>query len=200
LEDYQRFLEAQKRLSDIDAENKRALEAKENERLKVMAEKGQAEQALAELREKMADELRAERERANALEAHILNGEKTNVITGGLLGTEFVSEAAANHVRMILEPRFEAVRDAAGKVTVRDKQTLKPATEVIKEWLSSDEAAHFRKASTQGGAGAKGTDIRPSANPGQQPTDAASMLIELARTQHAQRDDSYFGLARSGVH
>jgi hypothetical protein len=171
-------------------------EAKEQERLKALAEKGEVEKALTTLRESKEEEIRKANERANALESQILGGEKRTVVTASMLGTEFVSEIAASQARMILDARFEAIRDAAGNIAVRDKATLRPAGEVIKEWLASPESAHFRKPSTTGGAGSRGGERTAATGAAAEPEDVNEALIQMLRDKHTRKDTSYYGLTK----
>jgi hypothetical protein len=196
VEEYQRLTQSQARLAEIEAEKRQLAEAKEQERLKALAEKGEVEKALTTLRESKEVEIRRANERADALESQILGGEKRTVVTSAMLGTEFVSEAAASQARMILDARFEATRDAAGNIAVRDKATLRPAGEVIKEWLASPESAHFRKPSTTGGAGSRGGERTTATGAATEPADVNEALIQMLRDKHTRKDTSYYGLTK----
>jgi limonene-1,2-epoxide hydrolase len=157
-DEYKRLLDDRNRLAEIEAQRQREVDDKENARLKALAEKGQAEEALAQLRTNKDAEVTRERDRANALEREILGDRKKVAISVGLDGVDWVSEKAARDARLILEERFEATRDAAGVVAIREKGTGKPAADVIKEWRASDDSAHYQKATTTGGAGAGATN------------------------------------------
>ena len=193
-DEYRKLLDAQSKLAESDAQRERELNEAKQREIDVLAKKGEVDQALLKLRESSADELKKEREKSTGLETQILTDKKVSEITGLLLGTDFVSEAAATQVRQILDGRFEAVRDASGVVTVREKGTLKPAATVVKDWLASPESAHFRKASTTGGAGAKGAD-QPSPTDPDKPQTVSQALIEREKARLAAPNNSHYGLS-----
>jgi hypothetical protein len=157
-EEYRRLLDKEARLTEIEAESRRVAEEKEAARLKALAEKGQAEDAIRQLREAKDAEIIKERERASNLEREILDGQTAVAISTALDGIDWVSEKAARDARKILEGRFETVRDASGAKRTVEKGTGRPAADVIKEWRASDDSAHYVKANTEGGAGARGTN------------------------------------------
>src|SRR6185437_15217361 len=97
-EEYRRFLEGQTRLAEIEAQRQRNLDEKEQSRLKALADKGEADRALSELRTAKDKEIADARTRAEALETQILGDRKDAVITAALLGTSFVGDEAAAQV------------------------------------------------------------------------------------------------------
>jgi hypothetical protein len=196
VEEYQRLTQSQARLAEIEAEKRQLAEAKEQERLKALAEKGEIEKALTTLRESKDVEIRKAIEKADALETQILGGEKRTVITSGMFGADFRSDAAAAQVRQLLEPQFESVRDAAGQIVVRDKATLRPAADVIRERLASPDFAHFLKPSTTGGAGSRGGERTTATGAATEPADVNEALIQMLRDKHTRKDTSYYGLTK----
>lgn len=197
-EEYKTLLGNQAKLAEIEAQAQRDLNEAKQREIDALAKKGEVDQALLKLRESSADELKKEREKSTALETQILVDKKGSEITGLLLGTSFVSDAAAAQARQILDARFEAVRDAAGTVTVREKGTLKPAATVVKDWLASTDSAHFRKASTTGGAGAKGGDQTTATGDADKPMTVSDALIAREKARLAAPDNSFYGLTRRG--
>lgn len=193
-EEYKRLLDAQSKLAEADALKDRELNESKQREIDALAKKGEVDTALAKLREDSANDLKKERDKTAGLETQILTDKKGSEITGLMLGTDFVSEAAATQVRQILDARFEAVRDANGVVTVREKGTLKPAATVVKDWLASPESAHFRKASTTGGAGANGSDQSGPVDPNK-PQTVSEALIAREKARLASPSNSHYGLA-----
>ena len=197
IEQWQRLNAAQDRLDAIEAENRVALEAKEAERLAALVAKGQADEALNQLRAAKDTAVKAATDRADGLEAQILGERKSGAIATHLLPASFVSEAAANQVKTILDSRFEAVRDATtSTVTVREKGTGRPAADVIREFLASPDAAHFLRPSTQGGANATGgnrTTPTPAVTP-EKPETVSDALIRMEREKRASPAGTHYGL------
>jgi hypothetical protein len=194
-EEYKRFLDNQTRLGEIEAQHRADSEAKEAARLKALADKGQAEEAMAQLRTSKDAEIQRERERANGYEREILSGHKSSVIADALLGADFVSDEAARDARLILDGRFESVRDANGTVTCREKGTGRPASEVIQEWRGTKASAHYLKPTTTGGAGTTGTNHAAASSANE--TLEARQARQIKEAMVAQRGGSIGILAHT---
>lgn len=197
-EEYKRLLESQSKLAEADAQREREAKDAEQRVIDALAKKGESDAALAKQRELSDAELKKARDRGDALEAQILSDRKSAAITNALLGVEFVSPAAAAQARDILDNLTEAVRDAAGVVTIREKSTHKAAVAMVKDWLASPDSAHFRKASTAGGAGANGGDKPAPTGGADKPMTVSEALIAHSKAQLANPDRSYYGLTRGG--
>lgn len=76
-------------------------------------------------------------------EAETPDSLKEAAIAGALHGTAFVSDVAATHAMKILGDRFVVTKDATGQPVVCDKVTAKSVTDAVKDWLASDDCAHF---------------------------------------------------------
>ena len=163
-EEYRQSLERDRKLADIEAQRRRDEEAKEAARLKAIAEKGDYERAMTELRTGLEAKAAKEAELRAAAEAKLLDREKDLVIAASLAGTDWRSELAAKDAMTILRDRFEAATDSAGNVAVVEKSTRRPAAEVLAQWKVSPAADHFVRPTSQGGAGATGSN-----NPGSAP-------------------------------
>jgi hypothetical protein len=155
----------------------KVLEAKENERLKIMAEKGQIEQAFTEsnaAHDKRLTEVKAQldqRERA------WLDEKRNQAINEAMTGRIFVGQddnartRTAAMVRTLLEREVEAVIGPSGAPIVRDRTTLRPAAEYLRERLTapdSEFAVLLAPSKSGGGAGTDGTRtlaITPSNDP-----------------------------------
>lgn len=177
------------------------LEAKERERLKVMAEKGQIEQALNEvnaMHEKKQHELQTkleQRERAWLAE------KTTQAINEVMAGRTFIgqNEEARNRtagmVRKLLELEIESVIGPTGAPITRDRVTLRPAADYLKERLTSPEsefAAFLAPNKPSGGSGTDGT--RPPATPNTPPPVALSPDETVKAWQATKQPIASFGL------
>jgi hypothetical protein len=164
------LLEAQNRLAGIEAERQRQVEVAEAARLKALADKGQADEAIRQLREAKDKELQAEKTARVALEQDLMATHVQQGLNAQLMRVAFTDEDAPDQVRALLAARFEAVRDASGQVAVREKGTGRPQAEVVAEWLRTKPAAKFLAATSRGGSGSSGGDKSPP-NPGEEPSD-----------------------------
>lgn len=189
VEEYQQFTRASARLAEIEAENRRQAEAKEQERLRIMAEKGQAEQALNTLREAKEVEIRKAEERYATLEQKWLGEKKAVTIAGALDGVKPLSAVAAQQMKQLIDLRLIASLDANGQPLVKDAATGRPAAEYIKEAIASGEFDHFLEPGSRGGAGAAGTH-RPE--PARTPV---SPIAQQLRNAIARQQDEAPGLA-----
>jgi hypothetical protein len=163
----QRDVEYQKR----EVEHQKMLEAKENERLKAMAEKGQIEQAFTEsnaAHDRKYAELKTQKDQR---EQAWLDERRTQTINEAISGLIFVGQddaarsRTAAMVRRLLELDIEAVIGPTGAPMVRDRKTMQPATEYLRARLTApdSEFAALLAPNARGGSGTDGT--RPPANP-----------------------------------
>lgn len=157
VEEYQRLRSLEGNFNALQSTVQAERDRLEGERIKALADKGQVEQAMAELAKQKDAQLQAEREARLAIEGQYHGEKKSSVMAAALMGVPFVSEVAAAQVKGLLESQFETRRDASGAILVVDKVTGLPAAEVIKQQLASPAFAHFLKASTQGGSGGGGS-------------------------------------------
>lgn len=145
-------------LRTFKQESDAVAEAKENERVRLMAEKGQVEEAFKIERENSAKKIGLVNAEAQTYLKELLDDKRSVVITKALQGKTFVGadpQATAEMVRTLLERDVEAVR-VDGKIVVRDRASMKPAEESIKERLESPAFSVFFQATTRGGSGADG--------------------------------------------
>lgn len=147
-----------------------------------MAEKGQIEQAFTEMKainDRKQQELQAKLEQRERV---WLEKERTQVINEVMAGRNFLGKdeearmRTANMVRKLLELEIEAIiNPATGEPNVRDRKTLRPAIEYLKERLTapdSEFAALLAPNKPSGGSGTDGT--RPPATPNTPPPVAMS--------------------------
>ncbi|MDG3005509.1 hypothetical protein [Paludisphaera mucosa] len=183
LKDYQRLQEA-------------ALDMKEKERLRALAEKGQIEEALDQQRRAWEQKHAEAVSRYTLLEQQVFGERKAAAIAEAIQGRAFVGEtaeqrsAAAAMVRRLLQDEFETIREASGALTVRERSSCRPAAEALRERLDSPQFAIFFAPTSRGGAG--GDASRPYVAPrGAQPGS-----LEAIVNQWRDRQSQYqsFGL------
>jgi hypothetical protein len=99
------------------------------------ARKGELEQAF--------NAMKADHEgRYTALQTAYLASETERTVAAALNGFSFRSPAAAEQAQAILRGALES-RIESGRVVVTDRTTGRPAADVIRERLGSDDFAHF---------------------------------------------------------
>lgn len=147
-------------LRNFRTQTQAQVEAAEAERLKVLAAKGQAEDAMNQLKSAYETKVGALQSRAETIEQQWLSEKKTGAIAAALSGLEFAGvdpTVTAKHVRQLLEGEIESVLDRDGRPTVRDRQTLQPAEKYLRERLASPEFALYLKPTGRPGSGADGS-------------------------------------------
>lgn len=199
VDEYQRLRGVEQQMAEIQKAQSAALEAKEQERIKAMAEKGQIEEALKQQRESWEAKHAESLSRYNQLEQQIFAERKDNVLQSALHGRDFVGATPEQRDYMratliaSLAPNFETVRDSStGSLQVVDKVSRRPAAEVLKERLDSPILAGFFAATQRGGSG---SDVsRNLAN--QQQTEVKPGSVEAVAAEWKQRQGQYpaFGL------
>jgi hypothetical protein len=158
-DDYLAINRELERLRGVERQTQAALDAAEQQRLKVLAEKGSIEEAMNGLRQSYEAKVQAEADRARQVETQWLGEKKVSAIAEALAGRQFAGsdpKATAAMVRRLLESEVEAVRDNAGNPVVRHQATLRPAADYLKERLESPEFAVFFAATNRGGSGSNG--------------------------------------------
>lgn len=189
-----RALEAQ--LRDVQRQQDAALEMKEQERLRALAEKGQIEEALEQQRSSWERKHAEAVSRYTLLEQQVFGERKSAAIAEALQGRAFVGEspeqrsAAATMVRRLLQDEFETVREASGALVVRERASGRPASEALRERLDSPQFAIFFAPTSRGGAG--GDASRPYLAPqGAQP---GSLEAIVGQWKDRQNQYQSFGL------
>jgi hypothetical protein len=168
VEEYQRLRALEGQLEEVRKVQHATLEAKEADRLRALAEKGQIEEALEQQRKAWEQKHGEAVSRYSQLEQQVHAERRNMAIAEAFQGRMFVGETSeqragtAAMVRRLLQEEFEAGRDASGAVVVREKVTGRPATEVLRERLDSPSFAIFFAPTARGGSGSDGS--RPPAN------------------------------------
>jgi len=185
VEEYQRLVSLGSQLAELQRANQAALEAKEQERIKALAEKGQIEQALEALNKTHADKLSAESQRYADLERQVFAEKQSATISQALAGRAFVSPDAASQVQEILASKVEVIRDASGHLTAVDKLTRRPAGDVLRELLDSPSFAHFQAPVNPGGGTNQQGGRTPVTKP-ETPVDFTQQVANEFLTAQAQ--------------
>lgn len=195
-EEYQRLRSLESQFKELQRQQEAAIEAKEAERLRALAEKGNVEEALAQQRASWERKHAEAQARYADLERQVFEDRKAAAIAEAFQGRSFAGETAeqradtAAMARQLLRDELETVRDASGSLSVRDKVTGRPAAEVIAERLDSPRFAIFFAPSARGGAGTDGARSFSSPAPAK-----PGSLEAIARQWKDQRDQyQSFGL------
>jgi hypothetical protein len=196
VEEYQRLRLLEKQLEEFQKVQQATIDAKEAERLRVLAEKGQIEEALAQQRSAWEQKHAEALSRYTQLEQQVYSERKNTAISEAFAGRAFVGDTAeqrattAAMVRRLLQDDFETTRDGAGTLVVRDKVSGRPAAEVLRERLSTPQFAIFFAPSSRGGSGSDGS--RPPANP--LPSQPGSLEAIVSDWRNRQTQYQAFGL------
>jgi hypothetical protein len=193
-ETYLRYLEGERKLSQIAKEKAEADEAAEAIRLKALADKGESDKAFAEMRESSNKKLQAAESRAAALQSELLAGELDRTVSAAMLGRDFLSPEAAGQFRRLVADKFEATRDETGRVKVAERGTGRAVAEAMADAFADvKQYGHFFKPTHKGGAGSQGTDTTATtAAPSNLPFDQQLVLNMRAA---AKTTTTAYGLA-----
>jgi hypothetical protein len=191
LDQLQAFTSIQARLAEMEAAQRSQQEATQQEQARILAQKGQAEEALRMVREQSDLAISAERQRYSqiedrakryALDIEVSRALTTyNLVPGGseqlahLWRNQFVVEAQGESFS-VRTPTYQAVGD------------------YVSQQLARPEYAHFIRASTQGGTAtgqttqaAQTPPAGPSATP-QPKTMGEAVILHMQGVQKAQGD------------
>jgi hypothetical protein len=147
-------------------EQDREKEAADAERIRLLAESGQAQEALKQTTERYEQKLKSARERMKQIEGQWLDQQLDSAIGKALEGRQFSGEdpsITADILRNVLRSEVEAVRDESGNAVVRDKKTMRPASDYLAERLDSPALSLFFAPKHKGGAGTEAG--RPGGGP-----------------------------------
>ncbi|QEH38657.1 hypothetical protein OJF2_72630 [Aquisphaera giovannonii] len=200
VEEYQRLRTLEQQLDEVRKAQQAAIEAKEAERLRALAEKGQVEEALTQQRKSWEQKHAEATARYSQLEQQVHAERKAAVIAESFEGRSFLGETAEQRaatalmVRRLLQDDFETARDASGALVVRERATGRSASEALRDRLDSPQFAIFFAPSSRGGAGTDGT--RPPANP--QSSQPGSLDAIVADWRSRQNQYQSFGLRPRG--
>lgn len=171
-EEYTRKEQELQQLREYKAQQQALYDQAEAARIKALADKGQIEEAFKQMQERHQAEAAKYREQAITIEREWLRERSDTEINAVLAGRTFAGadpQATAAIVRRLLSDEVEAVRDAQGNPVIRDRKTLRPAAEYLKERLEAPDMAIFFAATHRGGSGTDGARpaaATPKAQPG----------------------------------
>lgn len=192
LEQLQAFTSIQARLAEHEERVRREAQESQRREAEVLAERGNLQEALRQLREQSEQQLAAERQKQNEIQqraqqyaldselSRVLAGE--NLVPGGveqltrLFRGEFVVEPQG-HAFQVRTPSFQSVPD------------------FIKAQLGRPEYAHFLRAQNPGGGTASGQTVQAAptspANPPMAPQPrnmGEAVILHMQSVQKAQGD------------
>ncbi len=166
LDQLQAFTSIQARLAEMEAAQRAQQEAAQQEQARILAQKGQAEEALRMVREQSEHVLSTERQRFSQIEErakrYALDIEVSRALTAYNLvpgGSEQLSHLWCN----------QFVVDAQGESFAVRTPTFQSVGDFVSQQLARPEYAHFLRASTQGGT-ATGQTIQAAQTPPAGPT------------------------------
>lgn len=197
LEEYHRLRGLEKQIADFQASQQAAIDAKEQERVRALAEKGEIEKALELQRQQLEGKLGEATTRYTQLEQQVFSESKNAVIAQAFANRVFVGatpeqqSATASMVRRLLQDDFEATRDATGAVQVLERASRRPAAQVITEKLNSSEFAIFFTPTHRGGSG---SDASRAPATSQQPGSYFEQVVTDFKTRQATQGIPAFGL------
>jgi len=197
-DEYKRLTGLEKEYQEMLRQQQQELEAKEEERLKALAAKGNLEEAFGTYKSNYETKVSQYQELLTQRENAWLGAEKNRVISEVLASIQLVGEdpsKTAKMVRRLLEDEVEAVIGKDGLPVIRDKERGRPALDFLKERLDSPDFAPFIAAKSRGGAGTDGT--RSQAAPQRAPDGPPKEYSEKEAIQSWQRSQ---GIPAWGIH
>ena len=186
-EDFTRTQNELRTLREYKAEQEKLAELAEADRVKLLTDKGQIEEAYNMQKLRYEQKLTEASTRAQTIEKQWLEEKRVAAINEALEGRQFAGvdpKATAKLVRTLLESEIEAVMGEGASPVIRDRKTLRPAVDYLPERLNSPDLALFFKAETRGGAGTDGTRT-----PANQPKPAEGSYEAWAADYRKRRED-----------
>jgi hypothetical protein len=191
LEQLQAFTSIQARLAEMEAAQRAQQEATRQEQARILAQKGEVENALRMLREQSEQTLSAERQKFAQVEErakrYALDGEVSRT-----LAAHNLVPGGAEQLAHLWRSQF--VVDAQGESFAVRTPTFQSVGEFVSQQLARPEYAHFLRASTQGGTATGQTTQAaqtPPAGPipGPQPRNMGeAVILHMQGIQKAQGD------------
>lgn len=192
---YQAQVERDRKWAEVEAAQAAELDKRDQARIKALAEKGDVEKALGELRDKEQKRFKELEEKHTGLLQSLADEKRDATISSFLAGHQFVGEtdavrqAAAKDFQDVVRGRFSASQDAQGKWSVIETATGRPAGEVLAEQVKA--RPYLFAATTQGGANGGGNTLGNEAKPNSLDAFAAAIREQKAQSRT-------FGLSRVG--
>jgi hypothetical protein len=167
LDQLQTFTSIQARLAQVEAEQRSRDDAARAEQVKLLAQKGEIENALRIQREQAEQQLHTERSQRAAIEErakrYALDGELARA-----LASQPLVQGGAEQLTQLWRNQFMV--DAQGDSFAVRTPTFQSVTDFVSSQLAQPQYAHFLRSSNSGGtAGTSGGNLTtptPPANPG----------------------------------
>jgi len=191
LDQLQAFTSIQARLAEMEAAQRSQQEATQQEQARILAQKGQAEEALRMLRDQSDQAISAERQRFSQIEErakrYALDIEVSRALT-----TYNLVPGGSEQLAHLWRSQF--VVEAQGESFSVRTPTYQSVGEFVSQQLARPEYAHFLRASTQGGT-ATGQTTQSAQTPPAGPTPAPqprnmgeAVILHMQSAQKAQGD------------
>lgn len=155
VDEYQRLHTLESELRELRSAQQAALDAKEAERIKALADKGEVDAALESLRRQYDDKVGESRQRYADLERQVADERRNAVVAQALAGRRFVNDHASRQAIGLLAADVEVSRGTDGRLVDVDRLTKRPAADALKDKLDSPEFAHFFAADAVAGGAAQ---------------------------------------------
>jgi hypothetical protein len=205
LEQLQALTSLQARIATLENEKAQRETAVNEERVRLLTAKGEAENAVKALREQKDAELSTERGRLAQTEERAKRYALDGELSRALASANLVSAAAVHQLAGLFRSEFQV--HAEGEGFVVRTPTFQSVGQFIAEKLASPDYAHFVRAGTTGGSGGAGSQAAPT-QPAQTPPPAApanlgeAVILHMQGMQKAQGDPQQamalpFGLKRA---
>jgi hypothetical protein len=196
LDQLQTFTTMQARMAQLESEQRSRDEAAKAEQVKLLAQKGEIENALRIQREEAQKQLDAERASRSAIEErakrYALDGEVSRV-----LASQPLVPGGAEQLTQLWRSQF-VVEPAGDSFTVRTP-TFQSVTDFVQTQLSRPEYAHFIRAQNPGGGTAAGvaggslaapTSPANPANPVQPKNFGEAIILQMQELAKNQPSDA----------
>jgi hypothetical protein len=191
LDQLQAFTSIQARLAEMEAAQRSQQEATQQEQARILAQKGQAEEALRMVREQSESAISAERQRYSQIEErakrYALDIEVSRALT-----TYNLVPGGSEQLAHLWRSQF--VVEAQGESFSVRTPTYQSVGDFVSQQLARPEYAHFLRASTQGGT-ATGQTTQAAQTPPAGPTATPqprnmgeAVILHMQGVQKAQGD------------
>jgi hypothetical protein len=191
LEQLQAFTSVQARLAEMEAAQRAQQEATQQEQARILAQKGEVENALRILREQSDQAISAERHKLAQIEdrakRYALDGELSRS-----LAAHNLVQGGAEQLAQLWRSQF--VVDAQGDSFAVRTPTFQAVSEFVQQQLARPEYAHFVRASTQGGT-STGQMVQAAQTPPSTPTPmpqprnmGEAVILHMQNLQKTQGD------------
>ncbi len=207
LEQLQAFTAAQARLALLEGEQRARESSAREEQAKILAQKGEVENALKLLRDQSEHQLAAERSRLSAVEERAKRYALDGELSRALSSQPLVPGGAEQLTRLF---RHEFLVDSQGDSFTVRTPTFQSVGDFVRAQLERPEYAHFVRAQAQGGTagttGAHQTTPTPPSAPTTSPVPKTLGEAVILQMQTKKKDEldprlnlgSSFGLRGTG--